>query len=145
MRPLILSFAIFCITALSAQANPTLDQSCRMVAALSPGSSEKPTQVSKALFAYDKNLTPATIAGALALLDTLNSVDAGLFETIKIGNFHEVHLITVALKKNSPLYIEMRYQRINENIRLTNIQFKDNLDELLPSLSPGTELKALSC
>lgn len=137
------------IAALIALAAPakasTVAQSCELRAAMTSGGSIKPTDIAKKLFSWNKSMSPATIGGALAILDTTSYTGADIFSLVAVEGYFETHLIVGARKGDSPIYTIMRYERVSDALRLVNVRFKDKLTELLPNIPPGTQLKAISC
>ena len=144
LRFFISFFAVFLITA-PALASSAIEQTCKFRTALISDGSIKPTDAAKELFAWNPNLSAEKVASALSALDTFDYGKVDVFLLSRIGNYYETHLVAAALPVNSPLFFEIRYVLIGDDVRLSNIEFKDSLPKLLPNFSHGGTLTKLEC
>lgn len=146
MKKLWLSLMLASSLALPVSAASPLEQSCKVRnAMLADDRATSLIPVLVDLFSWNTKMSSDTISGALAVLATFDYQKAEVFEGVTFGEFQQTHVIVGSLKANTPIFIEMRYQLLNNTVRLTNVNFKDKLNKLYPNLVPGQNVPMLSC
>ena len=146
MKKTLLALMAILVVSSPALAATPLEQSCKVRdAMLADDRSTNLLPVLVDLFSWNPKMAPQTISGALAVLATFDYQRVDVFEGVTFGDFQQTQVIVGSLRTNSPIFIEMRYQLLNNKTRLTNVNFKDNLNKLYPNLVPGQNIPKLSC
>lgn len=128
-----------------AQAATSLEQACKIKNAMGAKDTRKISDLVADLFKWNATMEAKRISSSFVVLDTLDFISADVFQGAKVGNYHDTLLVVAALEKNSPIFIELRFQQLNRQMRLTNVDFKDQLAKIYPNIDPSTELKQLTC
>ena len=139
------ALALSTATSALALEGDALAQTCEIRAALVAGDGVQPTDVIGDYFAWNTTIPRSRIKAGLAALETLEFTQAQVFEGISAGTYYQTAIIAAGLPKNSPLFIELRFELIGDAVRLTNVNFKDNWKKLFPEAAANLKLAAVTC